>query len=87
MEHKIEYIAEARVTTLPSGEEFLLVTVKIVCPICGTIEMEMPGHHLRALRNLFVEYVDLYPHLTNKQDELRVLARLNGPTPGSETQH
>jgi hypothetical protein len=72
----IQYLASAQVTTLPDGGEYLLVTIKILCPVCGEIEMQLPGHHLRAIRNLTTEFVDMYPALTGKDDELAVLARL-----------
>lgn len=77
--HQIEYLSSANVTTLPGGGEYLLVTIKLRCPVCGEIEMELPGHHLRALRNLLIEYVDMYPDLTGKDDEIQVLARLMVP--------
>lgn len=73
---KIEYFSQAQVMTLPDKREYLLVTIKIQCPICGEIEMQLPGHHIRAIRNLLVEYVDLYPQLTHKDDELQMLAGL-----------
>lgn len=79
MAEKIEYFSQAQVMSLPDGREYLLVTIKIQCPICGEIEMQLPGHHVRAIRNLLVEYVDLYPHLTHKDDELQMLAGLQGP--------
>lgn len=82
---KIEYVSEGRVIELPEGGTYLLVTIKILCPHCGEIQIELPGHHLRALRNLLVEYVDQYPHLTGFNDELKVLERLAGPR--KETHH
>lgn len=79
MADKIEYFSQAQVMALPDGREYLLVTIKIQCPICGEIEMQLPGHHVRAIRNLLVEYVDLYPQLTHKDDELQMLAGLQAP--------
>ena len=51
------------VTTTPEGKRYVLVTLTLSCPVCGTIEMQLPGHHLRRvvelLRNEMLAHADL----------------------------
>jgi hypothetical protein len=55
--------AEALVVTLPDGREAMLVRITIDCPQCGKQQLEVLGHHLRAIRNFAQEFVDRFPHL------------------------
>jgi len=62
--------------TLPDGREFVLVEIAIDCPACGQYVMQIAGHHLRAVRDICIEMIDLHPGLTGKDDDLKVLERL-----------
>lgn len=67
--------------TLPAmdGEpaaETLIVEVAIDCPQCGSHRVRFAGHHLRALRDLFIEFIDLHPTLTGEEAGIEVVNRL-----------
>lgn len=59
----------------PDGRKALALTVTIDCPECGQIEMQLPGHHLRPLRDLCIEAIDRYPELAGSDAGLEVLKR------------
>jgi len=80
-------------TPEPNSREYVLVTLTITCPVCGEIEMQLPGHHLRKivelLRGQLLEFTHLTTHERAEQeiDELNAIAAelLSGfPT---ETKH
>lgn len=73
--------------TLPTGDEFLLVEIAVDCPSCGQYTIRLAGHHLRMVRDLLIEMIDLHPHLTGKDDDLTVLEKLHVPIapPGDPT--
>lgn len=62
--------------TLPDGGEFLIVELVIDCPICGPYAVEFAGHHLRAIRDVLIEQIDLNPDLTGKEGDAKVISRL-----------
>lgn len=64
--------------TPPGAPEaaLLLVEVAIDCPECGQHVVRFAGHHLRALRNLLVEFIDLHPDLCGDESGIEVLSRL-----------
>jgi len=73
----VHYLAVAQVTERATdGAEYLLVVITITCPVCGVVKMELPGHHVRPLRNILIGMVDDYPALTSKAHETQVLEAL-----------
>ena len=38
--------------------------------------MRLAGHHLRALRNLLIEFIDLHPTLCGEESGIEVVNRL-----------
>lgn len=62
--------------TLPDGRQFLLVEITIDCPACGKYKLQIAGHHLRLVRDILIETIDLHPDLTGKDNDLQVLERL-----------
>lgn len=44
-----------------NGSTALLGRIQIACPECGTYEIVIAGHHLRAIRDFLVETIDRYP--------------------------
>ena len=64
--------------TLTDGQEFLLVEIAIDCPSCGRYLIPIAGHHLRAVRDVLIEMIDLHPDpkLTGTDAGLKVLERL-----------
>jgi hypothetical protein len=62
--------------TLPSGDEFLLVQIEIECPACGSYAASFAGHHLRRIRDLLVEFIDLHPDLTGQVGDLETVRKL-----------
>lgn len=59
-----------------SPEKLLIVEVEIDCPSCGQHLVRFAGHHLRALRNLLVEIIDLHPELVGDEAGLDVIKRM-----------
>ena len=56
--------------------ETLVVEVLIDCPQCGQHQVRFAGHHLRALRNLIMEFIDLHPTLCGEESGIEVIDRL-----------
>lgn len=50
------------------GHPFLVVTVDIVCAVCGHQRVRLAGAHLPALVNMLLEMIELYPALTRDDD-------------------
>jgi hypothetical protein len=77
------------VATLPTGERLLVLQVAIDCPECGRLSLEIPGHHLRALRNLCVEFIDLYPDLTGEEAGMTQVKResFSGTAPADPSEN
>ena len=48
----------------------------IECEICGHHRVKIAGHHLRALRNLIIETIDLHPTLCGEESGIEVVKRL-----------
>jgi hypothetical protein len=46
------------------AERVLVVDVAIDCPECGRATLRIPGHHLKAVRDLVQTYCDQFPELT-----------------------
>lgn len=42
----------------------LVVEIAINCDVCGPGMIRIPGHHLRVVRDMAMEYCDRYPELT-----------------------
>lgn len=62
---EVRYECRSTVTTLPDGRKYLLVTLTLICPVCGMIEMQLPGHHLRRVVELLREQLLLHDELTS----------------------
>jgi hypothetical protein len=76
----IHYIAKGQLIDLPDGKKDLVVNITIICEACGgQIDMQLPGHHLRAVRDTLVDMVDRYPEYCNLNDtiERRILPPLH----------
>jgi hypothetical protein len=73
---------------LTDGQEFLLVQIEIECPVCGAQQIEFHGHHLRMIRDMVIEAIDLHPDLTG-EEEVQTLSRLQfrGPGPSDPTKN
>lgn len=61
--------------TFPDGQERLVVEIALDCPECGQHTIRLAGHHLRAIRNLLIEFIDLHPTLCGDEHTLKVLRR------------
>jgi hypothetical protein len=51
----------------PDGAACLLVEIKIDCPFCGEQVIEVAGHHLKVIRDILIEAIDLHPELTGPE--------------------
>ena len=78
---EIHYDSHAKVTTRPDGRAYLVTTITIDCPACGQVSMVLPGHHLRAVRDLLIKFIDAFPDFTGKDSEVKVLAEIYGEPP------
>lgn len=67
--------------TLPGGESTLLVEIAIACDVCGEHTVRFAGHHLKAIRNLTIEFIDLHPTLAGPEPQDAVRDRLEGIAP------
>ena len=54
---------KAIVAHTPDGD-LLVGAVEGACPLCGPFELLIPGHHMKALRDLLIEWCDTFPDLT-----------------------
>jgi len=57
------------------GDRFLIVSVRIECDGCGSHQFQLAGHHLRALRDLCVDFIKEFPELTGTDDGVQKVAR------------
>lgn len=56
--------------------ELLVLTIAIDCPLCGQHAVKFAGHHLRTLRDLLIEMVDLHPGLCGPDADTTAIERL-----------
>lgn len=74
---KSSLVGKTIVISHPEVEgELLVVEVEIDCPDCGKVGYQFMGHHLKAVRNILIEYCDQYPQLTGSDAGLEVVKRL-----------
>jgi hypothetical protein len=66
----------ATMIQLATGEALLVVEIAIACDHCGTHKVRFAGHHLRAIRDLLIEFIDLHPTLTGQDSDTRTIERL-----------
>ena len=52
------------ITDPDTPQAALIVEIDVVCPICGPGKLRIPGHHLRAVRDIAQMYCDSHPALT-----------------------
>lgn len=82
MRHTATLRGTATKVVLPSTSEhpheaaFLLVRIDVDCPECGTYAIDLVGHHLRAIRDLLIEFIDLHPDLVGEEHNIAVKERL-----------
>lgn len=65
---------------LTTGEATLVIEVAVDCPICGPHTLRFAGHHLRTLRDLVIEFIDLHPALAGPETRDAVRERIEGTT-------
>lgn len=58
-----------------SPGKLLLVEIDVNCPDCGQYSIGLVGHHLKAIRDLLVDFIDLHPDLTGSDAGVEVLQR------------
>lgn len=46
----------------PTGSRRVFIRFTGDCPDCGAFELLVADHHLRSLRDLLIEAIDLYPN-------------------------
>lgn len=67
----------------PEGEKFLTIQIEVDCPACGTLQYEIPGHHLRAIRDIAIDFIDRYPELTGIEGK-EVISRMTFGGPAND---
>ncbi len=75
---------KAIVAHLANEERILIVQIEIDCPGCGQQQFWVAGHHLRALRNMLVEFIDLHPDLTGDEAGMKVINRMQFTGQGND---
>lgn len=63
-------VAESR-----EGDRRLFLQVDVDCPECGHFAFQLPGHHLRPLRDLCLDAIDRHPDLTGTDAGLQILKK------------
>jgi hypothetical protein len=63
----------------------LLIVLDIDCPVCGgfqayrqkdgPLQVQVAGHHLRALRDLLVDFIEEHPDLVGRDEDTRTVSR------------
>ena len=43
------------------GQRTVLVQIEIDCAECGTVQLLIPGHHLRTVRDICIDQLDHFP--------------------------
>ena len=51
-------------------EAYLIVEIAFDCPECGQGTLRIPGHHLRTIRDIAIQYCDSHPTLTGSDPTL-----------------
>jgi len=74
---------EAIKATFPDGQEVLYVQLHIDCPECGQHTVRFAGHHLRVLRNLFIEFIDLHPELCGDESSIQTTEKFADESGGA----
>lgn len=77
MPKPVSYNVKSTVTRTPDGKEYVLVTLTITCPVCGEIEMQLPGHHLRKIVELLRGQLLEFTHLTTHERAEAEIQELN----------
>jgi len=52
------------ITDPDTPQAVLVVTIEIDCQECGKGMIRIPGHHLKAIRDIAIQYCDRFPALT-----------------------
>ena len=80
---------QATLIELPTGERYLVVEVTIDCPACGTQRLVVAGHHLRAIRDLMIDFIDQHPELAGPEADQRAIERtqIRGTVPPDPTRN
>lgn len=63
------------IATETNGRRSLHVQIDVDCPECGTFALYLPGHHLRALKQVVDEAVEQYGELVGEAARLEVVRR------------
>lgn len=88
-------MAEAKITgkltkaIFPDGETALVAEIEVDCPGCGQGTVTLPGHHLKAIRNLLIAWCDDEPTLTGDDRHITEVGRykLGGTMPKDPTRN
>jgi hypothetical protein len=67
--------AAATLATFPDGTKVLMGEIVIDCESCGGGTVRLPGHHMRVVRNLLMQWCDEYPELTGSDEHIREVGR------------
>jgi hypothetical protein len=52
----------------PDGTTALVGEIEVDCTICGQGTVILPGHHLKAIRDLLIAWCDMEPTLTGDDE-------------------
>jgi hypothetical protein len=74
----------ATVIETTDGARALMVTIEIDCGLCGQHTVRFAGHHLQAIRDVLIEFIDLHPDLMHDEAERKVIERLTFKAPSND---
>lgn len=69
------------ITDPDTPQATLIVEITVDCPICGPGLIRIPGHHLRAVRDIAIMYCDSHPALTGGEVKLVNQIEFGGASP------
>jgi hypothetical protein len=59
-------LGRAVLVTLPDGTTDLYGDIEVDCQLCGQGVIHIPGHHMKAVRDMLIAWCDEHPGEINK---------------------
>jgi hypothetical protein len=85
---QIKIVGESTVCEFPNGDRFLIGSIQIDCPVCGTGEWRIAGHHMRSVLLLLAQWVEEHPDLTGPEEVTNVSkSSWSGSAPADPTKN
>lgn len=83
----IKTLGRSIVCEFPNGDKLLVGEITIDCPVCGTGEWKIAGHHMRSVLRLLAQWVEEHPDLTGPEEATVTQAHFTGTAPADPNQN